>query len=120
MSEEKKQKSPVDTDGLEQIKSIEGAIEAILYAAGYPVKYESGFPMTLPEDDKDGFIYVAGAKRDGEKLLSAGGRVLGVTAVADTLDVAIQKAYERVSKVSFENGYYRSDIGARAMKALQK
>ena len=40
MSEEKKQKSPVDTDGIEQIKSIEGAIEAILYAAGYPVKYE--------------------------------------------------------------------------------
>ena len=40
MSEEKKQKAPVDTDGLEQIKSIEGAIEAILYAAGYPVKYE--------------------------------------------------------------------------------
>lgn len=40
MSEEKKEKSPVDTDGLEQIKSIEGAIEAILYAAGYPVKYE--------------------------------------------------------------------------------
>ena len=60
------------------------------------------------------------AQRDGEKLLSAGGRVLGVTAVADTLDVAIQKAYDRVSKVSFENGYYRSDIGARAMKALQK
>ena len=40
MSEEKKEKSPVDTDGIEQIKSIEGAIEAILYAAGYPVKYE--------------------------------------------------------------------------------
>ena len=80
----------------------------------------SGAEMTLPADSDDQFIYVAGAKRDGEKLLSAGGRVLGVTAVADRLDDAIKKAYAHVEKVEFENGYHRSDIGARALKALNK
>ncbi len=92
----------------------------IVASKGYPVKYESGFPMELPADSADGFIYVAGAKQDGNKLLSAGGRVLGVTAVADDLEAAIKKAYDRVSMVKFENGFYRSDIGARALKALKK
>ncbi|MBE6554599.1 MAG: phosphoribosylamine--glycine ligase [Ruminococcaceae bacterium] len=92
----------------------------IIASKGYPVKYESGFPMELPADLGDRFIYVAGAKRDGERLLSAGGRVLGVTAIADTLDVAVQKAYDHAGKVQFENGYCRSDIGARALKALNK
>ena len=92
----------------------------IVASKGYPVKYQSGFEMTLPADSDDQFIYVAGAKRDGEKLLSAGGRVLGVTAVADRLDDAIKKAYAHVEKVKFENGYHRSDIGARALKALNK
>ena len=92
----------------------------IVASKGYPEKYESGFEMKLPADDVDGFIYVAGAKRDGEKLLSAGGRVLGVTAVADTLAEAIDLAYARVEKVEFANGYCRRDIGARALKALSK
>ena len=92
----------------------------IVASKGYPEKYESGFEMKLPADDADGFIYVAGAKRDGEKLLSAGGRVLGVTAVADTLAEAIDLAYARVEKVEFANGYCRRDIGARALKALSK
>ena len=92
----------------------------IMASKGYPAKYESGFPMELPEDSKDGFIYVAGAKRDGDQLLSAGGRVLGVTAVADTLESAIENAYDRVRRVRFENGFYRSDIGARALAARKK
>ena len=103
------------------VRFSSGAACCVIVASrGYPVKYESGFPMELPADSADGFIYVAGAKRDGDKLLSAGGRVLGVTATADTLEAAIEKAYDRVSKVRFENGFYRKDIGARAMKALNK
>jgi len=103
------------------VRFSDGAACCVIVASkGYPVKYESGFPMELPADSADGFIYVAGAKRDGEKLLSAGGRVLGVTAVADTLDVAIEKAYDRVAKVRFENGFYRRDIGAKALKALNR
>ena len=91
----------------------------IIASKGYPAKYESGFEMKLPADSIDGFIYVAGAKREGDRLLSAGGRVLGVTAVAGDLPLAIKKAYDRVEKVEFENGYCRSDIGARALSALQ-
>ena len=92
----------------------------IVASRGYPVQYQSGFEMQLPADDENGFIYVAGAKKDGDKLLSAGGRVLGVTAISDTLETAIEKAYERVKLVKFENGYFRSDIGARALLALKK
>ena len=98
-----------------------GAATCVIVASkGYPAKYESGFPMSLPADEKDSFIYVAGAKRgeDGT-LLSAGGRVLGVTAVRDTLPEAIEGAYEMTKKVDFENGFYRNDIGARAMKAYK-
>ena len=62
-------------------------------------------------------VYVAGAKLSDGKLLTAGGRVLGVTAVADTLDVAIASAYGKVSSVKFGNAYYRRDIGARALLA---
>ena len=103
------------------VRFSNGAACCVIVASkGYPVKYESGFLMELPADSADGFIYVAGAKRDGEKLLSAGGRVLGVTATADTLDTAIKKAYDRVGKVRFENGFYRKDIGARALKALNQ
>ncbi len=103
------------------VRFSKGAACCVIVASkGYPTKYQSGFELDLPADSEDGLIYVAGAKREGEKLLSAGGRVLGVTAVADTLQSAIEKAYERVRLVGFENGFYRSDIGARAMKALKK
>jgi phosphoribosylamine--glycine ligase len=89
----------------------------ILASKGYPVKYQSGFELKLPETEENEEIYIAGAKNDGEKLLSAGGRVLGVTAVADDLDAAIKKAYKLVDKVGFENGFCRRDIGKRAMEA---
>ena len=101
------------------VRFREGASCCVIVASkGYPVKYESGFPMILPPDEKEAFIYVAGAKRaeDGS-LLSAGGRVLGVTAVKDTLEEAIAAAYEMTAKVTFENGFYRHDIGAKALAA---
>ena len=102
------------------VKFKDGAATCVIVASkGYPVKYESGFKMVLPKDEEDAFIYVAGAKRaeDGT-LLSAGGRVLGVTATAGTLKEAIAKAYALTEKVEFENGFYRHDIGAKALKAL--
>ncbi|MBE6601570.1 MAG: phosphoribosylamine--glycine ligase [Ruminococcaceae bacterium] len=103
-----------------EVEFSDGAACCVIVASkGYPAKYESGFEMKLPADSADGWIYVAGAKRDGDRLLSAGGRVLGVTGIAGDLPQAIQKAYKRVEKVEFENGYCRSDIGARALKALQ-
>ena len=60
----------------------------------------------------------AGAKLDGGKLLTAGGRVLGVTETAPTLKEAIDKAYETVKSVSFGNAYYRKDIGQKALKGV--
>ena len=87
----------------------------ILASKGYPVKYESGYEIVLPKTDENEVIYVAGAKKDGEKLLSAGGRVLGVTATAPTLEEAVKKAYELTDRVKFDNGFCRKDIGRRAL-----
>ena len=102
-----------------EVKFSTGSACCVIVASkGYPVKYESGFPMLLPPDTEDSFIYVAGAKKaeDGT-LLSAGGRVLGVTAKGEDLRSAIDAAYAMTEKVQFENGFYRHDIGARALKA---
>ena len=97
--------------------SEKSACCVIVASKGYPTKYESGCPMTLPADDETGFIYVAGAKKTEKGLVSAGGRVLGVTAVADTLEEAVKKAYAKTETVDFANGFYRHDIGARALAA---
>ena len=86
----------------------------VMASKGYPQKYESGFEIDMPKDKN---IYVAGAKTDNGKLLTAGGRVLGVTETAPTLKEAIDKAYKTVRDVHFDNAYYRSDIGQRALKA---
>ena len=94
--------------------SNDSACCVILASKGYPIKYESGFEIVLPETD-DGIIYVAGAKKDGDKLLSSGGRVLGVTATAPTLKEAVDKAYALTAKVKFDNGFCRKDIGRRAL-----
>ncbi len=90
----------------------------VMASEGYPVSYEKGFELQIPACVHDN-VYVAGAKQADGKLLTDGGRVLGCTAVADTLPEAIRDAYEIVSQVSFKNAYYRHDIGARAMKALE-
>lgn len=96
--------------------SNKSACCVIIASNGYPVKYESGFEMKLPECDENSVIYVAGAKKDNGKLLSAGGRVLGVTAVSDTLEKAVADAYKLTEKVEFSNGFYRHDIGRRALQ----
>ena len=90
----------------------------IMASSGYPQKYESGFELEI-DPAVESSVYVAGAKRSGDKLLTAGGRVLGVTAVEPTLEGAIAAAYEKVKKISFKNAYYRKDIGTRALKARE-
>ena len=97
------------------VRFSNGAACCVVMASnGYPQKYASGFEITMPTDKN---VYVAGAKLADGKLLTAGGRVLGVTETADTLENAIAKAYETVKEVSFENAYYRKDIGKRALAA---
>ena len=90
----------------------------VMASEGYPVSYQKGFPLTIPESVRDK-VYVAGAVLKDGQLLTNGGRVLGCTAVADTLPEAIDAAYALASQVKFENAFYRRDIGARAMKALE-
>ena len=87
----------------------------IMASAGYPESYEKGFEITLPEDDS--LIFIAGAKEAEGKLLTNGGRVLGVTELADTLPEAIAKSYETVKTVKFDNAFYRNDIGKKALEA---
>ena len=94
-----------------------GAAACVIMASkGYPQKYETGFEIKNSGAEK---VYIAGAKLSDGKLLTAGGRVLGVTETADTLKEALDKAYESVQKVSFDNQFYRKDIGKKALEALR-
>ena len=92
----------------------------VLASKGYPQKYETGFEISLPALGKDEEIYVAGAKLREGKLVTSGGRVLGAVARAEDLASAVEKAYRLSERVSFANAYKRSDIGARALKALKE
>ncbi len=94
----------------------ENACCVIMASDGYPSKYEKGYEITV-DDNMNGELFVAGAKLEDGKLLTNGGRVLGVTCTAPTLGEAIDKSYGEVTKVHFGNAYYRKDIGARALKA---
>ena len=89
----------------------------VMASEGYPQKYETGFEITMPADKN---IYTAGAKLKDGKLVTGGGRVLGVTETDDTLKGAIDAAYETVKSVNFENAYFRTDIGQRALIAERK
>ena len=101
-----------------EVKFSESSACCVIMAShGYPEKYDSGFEIDIDSSVEDS-VYVAGAKltEDGA-LVTAGGRVLGVTAVAPCLKCAISAAYDKVTKVGFANAYYRTDIGAKALKA---
>ena len=89
----------------------------VVASGGYPVSYEKGFPMEIGEMADNVDVFVAGAKLADGQLVTSGGRVLGVTAIADTLQEAISDAYEGVSKIRFEKSFCRHDIGQRALAA---
>ena len=99
--------------------SSDAAACVIMASDGYPGSYEKGKEITIPSELSDSVI-VAGAKLDGERLLTNGGRVLGVIGTADTLKGALDRAYENVSHIHFEGAYYRRDIGARALAAMEE
>ena len=87
-------------------------------SAGYPLSYQKGFEITMTEEAAKA-TFVAGAKLADGKLLTSGGRVLGTTAVADTLEQAVAEAYRLADGVQFEKAYRRSDIGQRALAAFR-
>lgn len=97
----------------------EGAACCVVMASsGYPLNYEKGKTINIPDEMTD--VFVAGAKlsEDGE-LITSGGRVLGVTAVGRSLEGAIEKAYKKVERIDFDGSFYRKDIGKRALEALE-
>lgn len=96
--------------------SDKSACCVIMASNGYPVAYEKGFEITIPKEAEN-HVYSAGTKLDRGRLVTSGGRVLGITAVDTTLQKAVEKAYEITKTISFENAYYRKDIGKRALKA---
>ena len=91
----------------------------VMASKGYPEAYEKGYEITV-DADCEANVFIAGAKLDGEKLVTSGGRVLGVVETAGTLQEAVEKAYAQVNKVHFGNAFYRNDIGARALKAFEQ
>ena len=112
VADEKLRETPVEF-------STGSACCVVLASKGYPGKYEGGYEITV--GDLDGQVYFAGAKINEEgKLVNSGGRVAGVTATAETLEKAIEKAYKATEKVNFANAYCRKDIGQKALAAARE
>ena len=94
----------------------------VMAAGGYPEKYKKGLPINGIDKAnrmRDVVVFHAGTALDGKKILSNGGRVLGVTALGDTVELAIQKAYQAVAKINWSNVHYRTDIGKKALIRMQ-
>lgn len=91
----------------------------IMASGGYPKSYPKGIEITgLSNGQLDGVtVYHAGTKLQDNKLVTSGGRVLGVTALGDTLENALKKSYDAVEKIHFDGAHYRRDIGKRALEA---
>ncbi len=98
--------------------SDKNAACVIMASKGYPVAYEKGYEISIPDEILPN-VYIAGAKLEDGKLLTNGGRVLGVTAVADSLEKALQNSYHMVEQIHFDNAFYRHDIGAKALAAKE-
>lgn len=95
------------------------AVCVVMASGGYPGNYRTGYPIYGLEDaerEEDVIVFHAGTRREGERVVTDGGRVLGVTALAPTLPEAIERAYAAVEKIRFEGAYYRRDIGAKALR----
>ena len=97
-----------------EIKWQSGACVCVVLASGgYPQSYQKGKEITIGKLDKNIVLCHAGTKRMGEKLLTDGGRVMGVCAKGDDIETARQRAYQAVKNIHFENMHYRTDIGIK-------
>lgn len=91
----------------------------VLASEGYPVEYEKGKEISgLDDVSEDTLVFHAGTRSEDGKILTDGGRVLSVVGAGETLQQSIKKTYKEVEKISFENKYYRNDIGAKGLKHL--
>jgi phosphoribosylamine--glycine ligase len=99
------------------------AVCVILASAGYPDKYEKGkeiFGLDKLDQAEDVLVFHAGTKREGKRVLTDGGRVIGVTAVDKNVEEAIHKAYASIDKIKFDGAQFRRDIGYRVRSAKRE
>ena len=97
----------------------QSAVCVVMASKGYPEAYPKGEEITgLDLKQKDAFVFHAGTKKEGNKILTNGGRVLGVTALGDTLSSAISNAYSAAEKIHWQSKYYRKDIGKKGLAFL--
>ncbi len=90
----------------------------VLASDGYPKTYQTGFPISV-SDEAAPHVFFAGARQADGQLVTAGGRVLGVTAVSGSLSGAVREAYRLAGQIGFANKYCRGDIGRKALAALE-
>lgn len=95
--------------------SDDSACCVVMASDGYPEKYDKGFEIKVADEILDN-VYFAGAIEKDGKLYTNSGRVLGVTGVDTTLKKTIEKSYDMLKQIDFENSYYRKDIGKKALK----
>ncbi len=94
----------------------------VMASGNYPGKYKKGLEITgidAANRLRDVVVFHAGTRLEGKQTLSDGGRVLGVTALGDTVELAIKKAYQAVAKINWKDVHYRSDIGKKALVRMQ-
>jgi phosphoribosylamine--glycine ligase len=95
------------------------AVCIVLASKGYPESYPKGDEISgLENIFDDAYIFHAGTKKQNKKIVTNGGRVLGVTTLGDTLELAIKNAYDVTEKISWKNKYSRTDIGKKGLKHL--
>ena len=93
----------------------------VMASGGYPEGYDTGFPISgidRAEASGDVIVFHAGTARKDGQLVTNGGRVIGVTAIGDTIKSSIDRAYEAVGKIDFDNAYFRRDIGHRVLTSV--
>jgi phosphoribosylamine--glycine ligase len=106
-----------------ELRWSQGASACVVASsAGYPGKYETGFPiygLSAAERVPGVQVFHSGSALLNGQLVTAGGRVLGVTAVAASLQEALDRAYQAMAEIQFEGMYFRRDIGHRALKRMR-
>lgn len=126
----------LETDLLELLLAVEGdrlsevpvrfrggsACCVVLASGGYPGRYETGYDISLGGADRaeDVFVYHAGTRWERDRLVTSGGRVLGVTALGESASAARYLAYAAAGKIRFEGAFYRRDISARAIMSAER
>ncbi|MFW5867751.1 MAG: phosphoribosylglycinamide synthetase C domain-containing protein, partial [Armatimonadota bacterium] len=100
--------------------SDDHAVCVVMASGGYPGSYEKGKVITGIDaaEETGALVFHAGTRRQGDDLVTAGGRVLGVTAMAPDTAMAVERAYAAVDRIEWEDVYYRRDIAYRALQRL--